>query len=118
MYIVVPQKQKERRRLERAKQNPVKNNEVVFTFVQHVFKVLFMCALMFYLFIFVLQEEVDEQQSKAEESKSVNDKSNSSASAKDTDSSDGSEDESSDEDGDTKNDSDDSEVPQRNLCVT
>ncbi|XP_073330873.1 uncharacterized protein [Pagrus major] len=75
------QKQKERRRLERAKQNPVKNKE----------------------------EKVDTQQSNAEESKAVNDKSNSSASAKDTDSSDGSEDESSDEDGDTKNDSDDSE---------
>lgn len=70
-----------------------------------------MCALMFYLFFCVFQEKVDEQQTKAEESKAVNDKSNSSASAKDTDSSDCSEDESSDEDGDTKNDSDDSEVP-------
>lgn len=64
----------------------------------------------------VLQGEDDAQQSKADESKPVNDASknntNSSvkqlASVKDTDSSDGSEDESSDEDSDTKGDS---EVP-------
>ncbi len=78
------------------------------------------------LFYFpVLQGEDDAQQSKAEESKPVNDASknntNSSvkqlASAKDTDSSDCSEDESSDEDSDTKNDSGDSEVPSAQLTV-
>ncbi|XP_044041057.1 uncharacterized protein LOC122870731 isoform X2 [Siniperca chuatsi] len=74
------QKQKERKRLEKEKQNPIKSEE----------------------------EKDDAQQSKAEESKLVNDKSNL-ASAKDTDNSDSSEDESSDEDSDTKNDSGDSE---------
>ncbi|KAE8279063.1 Tetratricopeptide repeat protein 31 [Larimichthys crocea] len=79
------QKQKERKRLEKLekeKQNPVKNEE----------------------------EKDDTQQTKAEESKPVNDKSTSSvkelASAKDIDSS---EDESSDDDSDSKNDSGDSE---------
>lgn len=62
-------------------------------------------------FFSVSQEKDDTQQTKAEESKPVNDKSTSSvkelASAKDIDSS---EDESSDDDSDSKNDSGDSEV--------
>lgn len=85
------------------------------------------CTLIFKQVFFssVLQGEGDAQQSKAEESKPVNDKSKNntnssvkqSVSAKDTDSSDSSEDESSDEDSDTKNDSGDSEVPSAPLIV-
>lgn len=85
------------------------------------------CTLIFKQVFFssVLQGEGDAQQSKAEESKPVNDKSKNntnssvkqSVSAKDTDSSDSSEDESSDEDSDTKNDSGDSEVPSAPLNV-